>query len=564
MRIIRRLSVVLFIMLLAVPATAGGKKGKPTAMRTAPRPIQIEAAPPNDRCDGAIQIPCGTINLSGSSDMATNDYDFVDNSSSCTTFTAGGKDVVYKVTVAAGDSIWVDYTSTADGSIYIVTTCPTPPDSIIPFGSCVWGQDKGPGANLTENLRYKFLTAGTFYIILDSFGENTSGSWTLVGQLLCGPNPPPGNDKCETATALTCGSFNLSGTTQFANNDYTLPGGGCTGQIADGKDVVYRVNAIAGDSIWVDYTSSANGSIYIVTDCANPSTTCLAGADAAPAGGTEHLRFLFEFAGIYYIVLDSRDAGSFGTWNAVGALICANPPPVNDRCDAALSIHCGAIDLFGSTALATNDYSPPDSVISCTGFAADGKDVAYRIDASIGDSIWVNYRNLDADGSIYIVTDCANPTGTCVAGSDMTSLGETEPLRYKFTSRGTYYMILDSYDLNSSGRWTATGALICPTVAGVGTDQPADLLLGAIAPNPFGHTTSIGYSLPVRGRATLSVHDLQGRLVRTLVDGELPPGAHRATWDGTDDQGHRVGAGVYFVRLLSTHGMAMRRMVFVR
>ena len=49
---------------------------------------------------------------------------------------------------------------------------------------------------------------------------------------------------------------------------------------------------------------------------------------------------------------------------------------------------------------------------------------------------------------------------------------------------------------------------------------------------------------------TLVVYDLLGRRVRTLVDEEhLNPGPHALSWNGRDDQGQRVGAGIYFLKL---------------
>src|SRR4030095_5548561 len=99
-------------------------------------------------------------------------------------------------------------------------------------------------------------------------GVNTSGDFALAGQLLCGPNSPPQNDLCETATSITCGGFKLSESTQYAQNNYTLPEGenSCTFHAADGHDVAYRLNITAGDSLWVDYSNTADGSIYIVAD----------------------------------------------------------------------------------------------------------------------------------------------------------------------------------------------------------------------------------------------------------------------------------------------------------
>jgi hypothetical protein len=59
----------------------------------------------------------------------------------------------------------------------------------------------------------------------------------------------------------------------------------------------------------------------------------------------------------------------------------------------------------------------------------------------------------------------------------------------------------------------------------------------------------------------LRVYDLAGRLVRTLVDGEQPPGLHEVAWDARGARGGRVAAGVYFYRLRVGEGTAARRLI---
>jgi hypothetical protein len=71
----------------------------------------------------------------------------------------------------------------------------------------------------------------------------------------------------------------------------------------------------------------------------------------------------------------------------------------------------------------------------------------------------------------------------------------------------------------------------------------------AVRPNPFRDLTVVDFALAAPGRADLGVYDPQGRRVRVLVSGTLDAGPHRATWDGTADDGTKVPAGLYFLRL---------------
>jgi hypothetical protein len=71
-------------------------------------------------------------------------------------------------------------------------------------------------------------------------------------------------------------------------------------------------------------------------------------------------------------------------------------------------------------------------------------------------------------------------------------------------------------------------------------------------PNPFSASTTLRFELPERSRVTLTVYDLMGREVASLVNGEFEPGYHVATWSGRSEEGHSLGAGVYFVRMIAT------------
>jgi hypothetical protein len=68
-------------------------------------------------------------------------------------------------------------------------------------------------------------------------------------------------------------------------------------------------------------------------------------------------------------------------------------------------------------------------------------------------------------------------------------------------------------------------------------------------PNPFNPATTIRFSLAGPGPATLRVYDVQGRIVRTLVDEPLTAGEHSVRWDGRTEGGAQAASGVYFMRL---------------
>jgi hypothetical protein len=94
------------------------------------------------------------------------------------------------------------------------------------------------------------------------------------------------------------------------------------------------------------------------------------------------------------------------------------------------------------------------------------------------------------------------------------------------------------------------------------TPVPRAELRGAV-PSPFGYRTTINYCLPTAGRARLVICDIAGKLVKTLVSGDLPAGAGRVTWNRTDDAGKTVARGVYFCRL-QAEGTDLSRKLGVR
>ena len=93
---------------------------------------------------------------------------------------------------------------------------------------------------------------------------------------------------------------------------------------------------------------------------------------------------------------------------------------------------------------------------------------------------------------------------------------------------------------------------------------PFGLFLSQNQPNPFSTHTSISFGLPSENQVSLRVFDIAGREVRRLVDGQLPGTVHHVTWDGLNNSGQRVGAGVYMLRLLAGEEKLVKKMVLVR
>ena len=105
------------------------------------------------------------------------------------------------------------------------------------------------------------------------------------------------------------------------------------------------------------------------------------------------------------------------------------------------------------------------------------------------------------------------------------------------------------------------------TNTGTGTREPPlreTFALQQNHPNPLNPTTTIEFSLDRQARATLAIYDVQGRLVRTLVDDIIGSGYQERIWDGKDSQGNPVSSGVYFYRLTAGNKTLTKKMVLLK
>jgi len=126
--------------------------------------------------------------------------------------------------------------------------------------------------------------------------------------------------------------------------------------------------------------------------------------------------------------------------------------------------------------------------------------------------------------------------------------------------------------LESDSWVTADGAYVDniaifgdPTLTDVEEQEYIRRLAVSNYPNPFNRGTSIALELPGEAAVDLRVFDVSGRLVTTLVDGERRnAGRHEFAWDGTDERGVPVAAGVYFARADAGGSVSSAKMIFLK
>ena len=83
-------------------------------------------------------------------------------------------------------------------------------------------------------------------------------------------------------------------------------------------------------------------------------------------------------------------------------------------------------------------------------------------------------------------------------------------------------------------------------------------------PNPFNPTTTISFSLPNEQKIELTIYNIKGQKVKTLMDCYTSPGEFELIWNGKDDNGKRVCSGVYFYKLRTQNNEIIRKMLLLK
>ncbi len=124
----------------------------------------------------------------------------------------------------------------------------------------------------------------------------------------------------------------------------------------------------------------------------------------------------------------------------------------------------------------------------------------------------------------------------------------------------------ETTDINFALKMTALEEFISTPVEKAISENtiPKEFVLSQNFPNPFNPNTNFFYSLPKRGLVRLTVYDLLGRKVRTLLHKEVQAGAHAASWDGRDKDGAAMPSSIYIIRLESQSHVQAIKVTLIR
>lgn len=229
-----------------------------------------------------------------------------------------------------------------------------------------------------------------------------------------------------------------------------------------------------------------------------------------------------------------------------------------DQCAVTGNLNTGSIGGDDVDSLTTRLISPvydlsamsEPHVFYYRWYAVNGSDEAWEVEASSDNgSNWTLLESSVADEAFWKGVDV-----------DLSGLlGAFDAVQLRFTAQDpTNAQVVEAalddvtiYDANPAG---GLGAPVLP-------DRRVKLELAQNFPNPWAATTDIRFAVPAKQHVQLSIFDVRGARVATLVDGELERGGHRVAWNGRTYTGDRAAAGVYFYKLQTKSEIRTRKMV---
>ena len=207
----------------------------------------------------------------------------------------------------------------------------------------------------------------------------------------------------------------------------------------------------------------------------------------------------------------------------------------------------------------------------------DGTDVAFytpKNSVMLGYVVWS--LALDATGRVWVGTGGYGPE----FGLGSLVKTDTEPWTV-LTPKNSPLPAGDIYGLELDGQgnmWMATSAGLAvyreggvilpgtPTVVQESMEAalPAVFSLAPNYPNPFNSQTVIRFDLPAKEEVELVLYNLAGQKVATLVQGMRTAGSYSVRWDGRDETGRELAAGVYLYRLQAGTRVEARKLLLLR
>ncbi len=217
--------------------------------------------------------------------------------------------------------------------------------------------------------------------------------------------------------------------------------------------------------------------------------------------------------------------------------------------------HKKVIEIFGDSMTAelifiSEDCSELDSLHFKMGDAKEGDFAWFGAEINVDSDDVTENVNVIAK---YIKIGDSNCNITGLEGIDFENLTDEDIQKLK--DLGYVVEIIESADGTTMVKLMMTDVTFSgdPTedddeAAKENPDLPEGYTLSQNYPNPFNPTTTISYSLPKSEHVTIDIYNINGQVVRSLVDQVMSAGTHTIEWDATSDGGTKVATGMYLYR----------------
>lgn len=143
--------------------------------------------------------------------------------------------------------------------------------------------------------------------------------------------------------------------------------------------------------------------------------------------------------------------------------------------------------------------------------------------------------------------------------------GQTNHIDRHAIPGNTYsYYIKSAYGL--TGQWVSEPSnVIQTTMTGIEIDDiPSATKITGNYPNPFNPETTISFALKTGGNTRITVYNIAGQRVRTLVNDVFEPGYHSVVWNSLDDRNNQVTSGIYFIKMETDSYTGHRKVLLLK
>ena len=145
-------------------------------------------------------------------------------------------------------------------------------------------------------------------------------------------------------------------------------------------------------------------------------------------------------------------------------------------------------------------------------------------------------------------------------------LGESDEPVYSddVTDIGEYYYVVTAVDIHENEGAPSEAVSVTLLTLEEIHGLPDEFVIHQNYPNPFNPTTTLRYDIPKDGNVSILIYDMMGRQIRTLVNRNVSAGYHFIQWDGTNQSGSPVSAGVYIYILQSENYRSLKKMILLK